>query len=276
MKRILIPTDYSATSENATRYALSLNKVLKYEVVLFHSYYIPVPTSEAAVVIPDHMVRTDATKAMKESHTKFKNEFPGTVISSHVSEGFPDIEILAAEKKLKPGLVVMGSSGMNALKRFLLGSNSIAVIEKSDCPVIVVPEQAKFMHLNKIVFAANYGEDDFKNIFDLINFVKPFKPEIVLLHVSTGRHDKTFDYNQLDGFKNQIQSESQYENLSIRLLEDENVFEGIDNYIDEVRADLFVISMRNRSFLQNVFRPGLTRKMIYHTKVPVMVFHTDV
>ncbi len=276
MKLILIPTDFSAASENALQYAMAINKKMNAGIILIHSYYIPVPTSEAVVVVPDKAIKQSAHKAMDELKKRYEKNFPEVKITSHITEGFPDIEILAAEKMLKTDLLVMGTRGMSNIKRFFMGSNTSAIIEKSICPVIAVPDDAKFRHLNKIVFAANYGMDDFANVFDLINFAKPFNAEIVLLHVSSGKSEKAFDFNQLDNFKNQIIAESDYQNISIKLLEDDNVYEGLNIYLEEINADMFAISMRNRSFLQNVFRPGLTRKMIYHTHIPVMVFHTDI
>lgn len=276
MKLILIPTDFSEASENAIQYAMVLNKKLNAGIILLHSYYVPVPTSEASVIVPDKTIRKLAQKTMEDIKSKYEKIHPDSVITSHVTEGFPDIEILAAEKQLKADLLIMGTRGMNALKRFLMGSNTSAVIEKSVCPVITVPEDAKFRHLNKIVFAANYGADDFSNVFDLINFARPFNSEIILLHVSSGKTDKAFDFNQLDSFKNQIVTESGYQNISFKLMEDTDIYEGMNAYLEEINADMFAISMRNRSFMQNVFRPGLTRKMIYHTHIPTMVFHTDI
>lgn len=276
MKLILIPTDFSEASENAMQYAMEINKIINAGIILLHSYYVPVPTSEAIVIVPDKTIKLSAIKTLEEQKSKYEQKFPGNVITTHVTEGFPDIEILKAERQLKADLLVMGTRGMNTLKRLLIGSNTSAVIEKSTCPVITIPEGAKYKHFKKIVFAANYGVDDFSNIYDLITFASPFNSEIILLHVSSGKTDKAFDYNQLDSFKNQISTESGYENISFKLLEEKDVYEGINMYLDEINADMFAISMRNRSFLKNVFQPGLTKKMVYHSHIPAMIFHTDI
>jgi nucleotide-binding universal stress UspA family protein len=275
MKRIVIPVDFSKVAENAIEYSMAINRKINAEIIFLHSYYIPVPTSEAAVVLPDKEMRANAIDLTENLRNKYQYLFPDTTITAHVTDGFPDIEILRAEKTLNADLVIMGIGETNSLRNFLMGSNTSAVIEKSVCPLICVPEHAKFVELNTIVFASNYGIDDFKNVFDLIDFAKPFNAKIILLHVSDGKHEKAFDFNQIDSFKNQIQIESGYSNLSFKLLEEESVYDGINNYLSEIKADMFAISMRNRSFIQNVFKPGLTKKMVYHTHTPVMIFHTD-
>jgi nucleotide-binding universal stress UspA family protein len=276
MKLIVVPSDLSEISDNAIEYAVALNRNIKAGIVLLHTYYIPVATSEAAVVLPEKEIRINAVKAIENVREKYELAYPDIVFTTNVSEGFPDIEIISAEKRLHADLVVMGSNESSKLARFFSGSNMAAVLEKSVCPVLCVPGNVKFRHMNRIIFAANYGVDDFKNVFDLIEFAGLFNSEIILLHVSDGKNEIAFDYNQLDSFKNQIQNESGYQNISIKLLEEENVFDGINNYLNEVNADLFAISMRNRSFLKSVFSPGLTRKMVYHSHVPILIYHTNV
>jgi hypothetical protein len=169
----------------------------------------------------------------------------------------------------------MGMHDTGALKKLFIGSNTVRIMEKSSCPVIAVPENAQLKHLNKIVFAANYGIDDFKNAFDLIHFARLFNAEVILLHVTGLENEKAFDYSQLSGFKNQLEQDSGYSNISIKLFEDKDVYEGLNLYLNEVNADMFSISMRNRSFFNKIFEASLTKKMLYHTHIPIMIFHTE-
>lgn len=277
MKKILVPTDFSANSNNALEFAIELNKKFIAEIMLFHSYFIPIPATEIPVAMPsDLLIRKAAGETLNNTRDKYQKLFPSMNFTANLNEGFADIEIIEMEKKIKADLIVLGTHGSNALKKFLIGSNTSTVIEKATCPVIAVPEAARMKGLKKIVFAANYAEDDFKNVFDLIEFAGKFDAEVVLLHVSSGHTDRTFEYNELNGFKDQIISESGYQNVSFKLFEDKDVYEGLNIYLDEIKADMLSISMRNRSFLKKIFQPSLTRKMVYHTHLPVMVFHTEV
>ncbi len=276
MKKLLIPTDFSENSTNALEYAIELNKKLNAEIVLFHSYFVPILATDVPEAIPsDVEIRQAALESLTELRNKYQKLFPMMIFRTELANGFPETEIPEAGKRLNSDIIVMGTLGTNPFKKFLLGSNTSVVLEKSTCPVITVPEHAKFKHLNKIVYAANYAVDDYKNVFDLIEFAKQFSSEIILLHVSTGEVEKSFDFNQLDNFKMQIIEESGYKNITIKLFEDKNVFEGLNVYLDEINADLFSISMRNRSFLKRFFKPSLTKKMAYHSHLPVMVFHTE-
>jgi nucleotide-binding universal stress UspA family protein len=54
-----------------------------------------------------------------------------------VVEGDPREEIIAAARTWGADLIVMGARGLGALKRFLLGSVSLAVAARAPCPVLV-------------------------------------------------------------------------------------------------------------------------------------------
>ena len=277
MKTILVPTDFSEKSINALEYALEMNKKFHAEIGLFHSYFIPLPATEIPTALPDEsIIRKAAQKSLNEIKERCQGQFPDMIFKSTISEGLPEIEILEEEIRKKCDMLVMGTHGTNTLKKFLIGSNTSVIIERSTCPVIAVPEHARFKQINKIVFAANYGVDDYKNVFDLVDFAQHFDSEIILLHVSTGDHEKAFDYNQLNSFKDQVAKETGYSKISFKLFEDKNIYEGLNLYLDDINADMFTMSMRNRSFFKRVFQPSLTKKMAYHTHLPILVFHTDI
>jgi len=169
----------------------------------------------------------------------------------------------------------MGTKGASGIGE-LIGTNAARVISDSICPVIAIPENAKMKGLQKIVFAANYGEDDFRNIFDLIDIARLFDSEVILLHVKDEANNNAMEYAELEGFRNHVINESKYPKISLKLLEDEDVYEGLNFYLEEIKADMLAISMRNRSFIQKLFNRSLTKKMVYHSHLPVLAFHTSV
>ena len=52
--------------------------------------------------------------------------------------GRPDAAIVWFAEEIGAGLVVVGSRGLGAMKRTLIGSVSDAVVKHAHCPVIVV------------------------------------------------------------------------------------------------------------------------------------------
>ncbi|MFW6089432.1 MAG: universal stress protein [Gemmatimonadota bacterium] len=56
-----------------------------------------------------------------------------------VALGEPEVEILAAARRLDAELLIMGTRGAGALGRFLLGTVAQAVARKAACPVLLLP-----------------------------------------------------------------------------------------------------------------------------------------
>jgi nucleotide-binding universal stress UspA family protein len=277
MKTILVPTDFSANAENAVNYAAGLNKKLNAKILLYHSYYTLIPATDVPLNLPDDAeIKKSAVDSVERLKNKFQKLYPEMRFDAEVTEGFTEEEIIHEEKKAKCDLVIMGTRGASGLGEMLIGSNTAAVIGKSICPVIAVPEQARMKGLNKIVFAANYGTDDFKNVYDVIDLARLFGSEVILLHVNTGDMNKTMEFAELEGFKNQIAAESKYPNISFKLLDGKDVYHGLNFYLEEIKADLLAISIRNRTFVQKIFSRSITKKMAYHSHIPVLAYHTSV
>jgi nucleotide-binding universal stress UspA family protein len=79
----------------------------------------------------------DAETFLKEQAEKVSSD-GGKVADTHFRSGDPDKEILRAAEALGVGLIVMGSRGLGAVSRALLGSVSESVVRHAHCPVFVV------------------------------------------------------------------------------------------------------------------------------------------
>ncbi len=62
----------------------------------------------------------------------------GTVAGSHLLLGRPAEQIIDLSEEIGAGVVVVGSRGMGALRRSVLGSVSESVVRYAHCPVFVV------------------------------------------------------------------------------------------------------------------------------------------
>jgi nucleotide-binding universal stress UspA family protein len=89
----------------------------------------------------------------------------------------------------RDGLVIVGSRGLDALDRFMMGSVSTQVTLHAPCSVLVVKEQPR--PLNRIVFATDGSNAADKALQFLLTKLRPELPtqsdknpiEIVLIHV---------------------------------------------------------------------------------------------
>ena len=141
--QILLAIDGSDESKLAAQAATELSRETGSEVHVV--YVLPTP----AQLIGHHLysdeiresliggAERDAETFLKEQAEKVSSD-GGKVADTHFRSGDPDKEILRTAEALGVGLIVMGSRGLGAVSRALLGSVSDSVVRHAHCPVFVV------------------------------------------------------------------------------------------------------------------------------------------
>ncbi|HSL01650.1 MAG TPA: universal stress protein [Rubrobacteraceae bacterium] len=140
---ILLATDGSEEAALAAETAAELSKSTGSEVHLV--YVLPSP----AQLIGHHLlsgearesaiagVERDAETFLKEQAEKV-GSYGGKVAETHLRSGDPDKEILRTAEAIEAGVIVIGSRGLGAITRTLVGSVSESVVRHAHCPVYIV------------------------------------------------------------------------------------------------------------------------------------------
>jgi nucleotide-binding universal stress UspA family protein len=140
---ILLATDGSDEAKRATEAAVELSKGTGSEVHVV--YVLPTP----AQLIGHHLYPEETRESLiggaEREAERFLNEQAerigsdgAKVAETHLRSGDPDKEILRLAEALDVGLIVIGSRGLGAVSRALMGSVSDSVVRHAHCPVFVV------------------------------------------------------------------------------------------------------------------------------------------
>ena len=133
LKNILMPTDFSETSEFATRYAIALAKEYGARLHVFHVVSTTATGSDKAF-FENKMTR----EAQKSIDLLMKDELKSLEVAREIRTGVPFQEIVAEARSKDVDLIVMGTHGRTFLKYALLGSVAAKVVRKAPCPVLTV------------------------------------------------------------------------------------------------------------------------------------------
>ncbi len=141
-ERILFPTDFSESSEEAASYALMIARQHGSEIYALHVVDTSMEPAGLHVPHPSHeQLEEEAAKAaegmLERSSARLFKGFED--VSAHGVTGVPYKEIIKFAKKTKIDLIVMGASGKGGIDRFLFGSTTERVLRKTHCPVLVIP-----------------------------------------------------------------------------------------------------------------------------------------
>ena len=137
LKKILVPLDGSSTAEAALKAAAHLARAHQAELILFRGLLTAGVELSGPEVLKAKQWEMGAAEEYLQS---IKDSFTGFECQTVVSEHAPVRGILEAAKQFEVDLVAMGSHGRSGVERWLLGSVTEAVLQKSDCPILVVRE----------------------------------------------------------------------------------------------------------------------------------------
>jgi nucleotide-binding universal stress UspA family protein len=138
IKKILVPTDFSAHADEAFRVAHTLARKIGAEVILFHVAHPPAVVSEGGrfLVNPGKGEPVDLWGRFQG----VQPIDPGVrVVHQVIVADKPGARhILDMLEKLGCDLIVMGTHGRSWLKHLLFGSVTEEVVRRARCPVMVV------------------------------------------------------------------------------------------------------------------------------------------
>lgn len=144
IRSLLCPVDFSPTSEEALRYAVSLAAALRAaEVHVLHVYQPPMAGFLDGAVLPPALAETKR-RAERELEDLVKRYCAHDVaLTPHLVEGVPYQVIVDQAQALGVDLVVMGTHGRSLLTHVLLGSVTERVVRLSAVPVCTVRAAAR-------------------------------------------------------------------------------------------------------------------------------------
>ena len=131
LRKILFGVDFSAYSERALLYALSLAEEYKAELTLLH-------------VMEDFPLHKELTAVTSEVVQQLERLLPPsarscTLLKPRLRVGKPYEEIIRSAREADTDLIILGVRGRNALDLAIFGSTTHRVIQKGPCPVLTVP-----------------------------------------------------------------------------------------------------------------------------------------
>jgi nucleotide-binding universal stress UspA family protein len=284
MKKILIPTDFSVPAENAARYALGLAKEMKADVIICNAFKVPTEAPMAAQVawplINYTEVQQEVTSELdslvkslsSQSCLAEESEYcPGLTYESSVGSVFEVVSSIVQKEKID--LVVMGIAGANGFTQLVLGSNSREMVERADFPLLLVPFEAEFKKIEKIVFASNLSKDELEPLQVLSGFAAELNAKIIIAHITNNEVDPGGkQQHEIDEFFQQVIAKVNFPDIKYEYLWNVDVDNGLDWIAEEKDVDMVVLAHHQHHLLHRMFVGSHTQKLSRHIKVPLLVF----
>jgi nucleotide-binding universal stress UspA family protein len=270
MKTILAPTDLSKISMNAIDYAAELAIAADAKLILFHAYHVPVITTDLPIVLPslDDLAadsKTGLESIQNQLHAKHGHNLQ---TSYEVVCGFAADTIEKYCEKNNVDFIVMGLHGAGFLEEKLIGSVTTSVIHNTKFPVLVIGEKVKYSAPKKIVLASDFKEVSSKTFQPLRKLTNLFDSHIMILNIAVEAEMVPSVKEAVAGIKLDHSLEGTIH--SFHSSENTDVIEGLNDFIIKHDVNMAVMVHHKYSFIERVFSPSKTKKMAFHSSVPLL------
>jgi nucleotide-binding universal stress UspA family protein len=288
---ILVPVDYSEYSTQACRYAAKIARKSGFKICFFHAFYSPAfdLIELSGGLQTQQQLRAEVTEKLIENENddmrkyidklyefpEFKDIDPDR-ISCEIKAGLAKDEIISLANEIKPEMVVMGTRGADKKTSSIFGSITEVSIKRLSVPVLAIPEDYKFIgdeNLRRVVYLTDFDESDFMSIKKLMQFTKLFNMSIHCIHIGP-RNDK-WEMLKMDGLKDYFQKIYHESSVECHILENKpDLLQAIDKYVKDNEINLISLTHKKRNLLEKIFKHSVTKKIFYHTEIPLLVFHS--
>lgn len=281
MKKILFPTDFSDTANNAFLYTLHLAKLYNAEVFITHIYdkkvistlYGGQPELVATIYVD---VELDEFEYFKEESKKLRmiaeeNNLSDVKLNFIFKSGSLVSTLGKIIEKEKINLVVMGTSGATNFEKKLWGSNTMNALRSLDIPILSIPKRAIFKGVKNIGFASALKDSDKPILANLLNFYDDNNLIIKVLYII--KNDKNTEVEEQLIDKKIASWESEFRNEKLIFIKkiSDSVTKGIYQLIFDENIDIVVIAKRDLSFIDSLFTHSLSEDLAKKMDFPLLV-----
>lgn len=276
--KIVVPTDFSVTARNAFQFAENLAESTKAALTVVHvnEYFIPI--SNFAVAPLSLNEEPQLGEAM-ENFIQDKNEDTGmptltkNAVKTRILKGNTTDRLVELSEEKDTDWIVMGTTGLQDFTTKIIGSTSYSLANKAHCPVFLVPRDAKWRPIRKILFASNSVSARPEMMRKIIAFAEIFKASIHFVHVNEGNHETAQVNNVIwDEF---LCRTTPTVSFQTHVINSNNAVQALHLYAKNHNIDLVAFISPHRSFWQNLIHISVTERFAMVDERPMLIMHFD-
>jgi len=275
MKTFIVPTDFSNTARNAAIYAVQIAATVQDAKIILYNVFdkgsIDTDGSSDNDKMAAAIEMTEMSmQSIKSDMLNVDSSVEITCVAEQGNSLIDSLEKFAV--KQHADLIIMGITETNKMEQVLLGSNTLDMVNRNVCPVIIVPQHSRFKGVKNVLLAS-----DFKNVEETVPaksiqaILDLFKSEVHVVNVDSEHFvELTEEYKEekakmefiLEGYNTQYSFIRQYDFV-----------EAIGQFAADKDIDLILTIPKKHSLLSKLFVTSTTKKLAYQSELPIIAIH---
>lgn len=277
---ILFTTDFSDASRHALPFATAFARRYNAHLVIANVIEQIAMTTVPMDAMPPDIQRDEEVASRRMQRFLGNDELKGLEFETIVEPGFLLPVLEDAIEKRKIDLIVLGTHGRGALKRFLLGSSAEEIFRHAVCPVLTIgphvdSKRAEKERVDKILFATDFSSGSTQALDYALTLTHEHDAQLLMIHVVQA---SAIPFDITDEFVADSEAKLAKMIPRDRMPSTTPLFltligipsEQILNFAEREAADLIVIGMHRGADLASHWPNEFAAKVIAGARCPVL------
>jgi nucleotide-binding universal stress UspA family protein len=265
---IVCPLDFSTVSDKAFDYACLFAEKLNAELLLVHvveEENVPRdPIAGSPYTTPGGHEKTINQKL--ETLRDDAERAHGINVRTRMEYGEVDEVIAKIGNEESMDLIVMGTSGAQSISEIFQASNTVRVIEKSNCSVLVIPEDTEYSVPDKWAFASAL-DDEFELLAtQVVHLTSAFRAKLDVLNIAKRKREDA---------ASTLAHNFGTSDISFTQIESKNVLEGINDYVERTNPDLLIVVEHPHKKWDWLYKEDKIGKIVESANFPILVLQAE-
>ena len=169
-------------------------------------------------------------------------------------------------------MIIMGITGRSALGQSFIGSNTLKMVQRKVCPILIIPPGATYSDVKNVLLTS-----DFKNVnvstpsVPIKKILKTFRPNLHVINVDSKHYVALTEEYQAE--KQKLIEMFKEFNPEFYFLGLYDIDEAINQFAHDKNVDFIIVIHKEHSLLSKLFIKSHTKMLAYHSSVPVFAIH---
>jgi nucleotide-binding universal stress UspA family protein len=276
MKKLLIPTDFSASAKNAIDFAIQSAMLFPIEITIMHAFEMHgnMYTDSMGVIKEFNQSQLDEAQHKLTELKKQIESKEGITVKTIMAELNLKDAIKKAIEEFNFDIVVMGTLGASGIKEKLWGTNTASVVGEIDIPVLAIPHDYKWKKPEKFLIATNNFEVDHALLDHVFDLAGAYQAHVQAAVFTDEDDDKPATFiqhsHQKSEYEKTLKEKYHDDKVTVTQLFGTEFEDSLQDYITESEIDVLIMITYQRGFFSRIFHPSKTKKLVYHTHIPLL------
>ncbi|MFZ6012153.1 MAG: universal stress protein [Bacteroidota bacterium] len=271
MKRILVPTDFSAPSKASLKFAIDLASRAGAEIHVMHASEVPFLPETTFGVQPffaDDEALQKVAEAANNAFEVMRRGLPSNVPICFKS--INDSVVSAIRGYIDDNdidLVVMSTHGASDIQDFFAGSTAEKIARFASVPVISVPKQIELAKIKNIIFPSDLRLDQNDLVNDLKELQQLLQAKLHVLVINTPQN--FYSDQQAKNSLEKFASHYALQNYTLNFRCHQFERGGILEFMNELGGDMIAMGTHGRTGLAHFVKGSIAESILNRIDHPI-------